>query len=580
MDEKEFRDLYNEFNPKETNISFTVVEWDNAIRDWEEYRELIISNDGLPIDRWLKNDKGYLPDFLDTKEKKFGHARIGNYEQVMIYKYTGPGEHRGKYYDNYINDKNKWLENIDDLNDDYNNNIKKLIKKIVDAKEPSKIYEVEYSGEYDSFKNKQILRKITILESAREVSNYKNQFMWFYNDDSLGKLADILDVDYDTSNTTFLERNKIIYDKAKDYVGLYNNSDKEKIIKLYCFLCFLIDESVNVPEFSDFHNVNVIFNGAPGTGKTYGVMKGIEKLKNINKKKFKDLKYIQFHPSYTYQDFIEGIKPLGINSGNLDLQVANGSFKQFCIKVKKENEDYYKGLPDKEKPNVEEPSTFKDWPHYYFVVDEINRGNLSNIFGETFTLLEYRDYDFSGEYNGTPTNLISTAMSDVITKLNNKELIYKKIGNEVYFGIPFNIHFIGIMNDVDRSIDPFDLAFRRRFKWISKYCDYDVIENVLSSDGYKDGDIDEYINSCKKLNEMICDPKYNGGLKLGRSYEIGHAFFLKIKEFSGKRITKDKKTNLFNNFISGTLKEYIRQVADENEIDLWLDKACEAFGIK
>ena len=79
---------------------------------------------------------------------------------------------------------------------------------------------------------------------------------------------------------------------------------------------------------------------------------------------------------------------------------------------------------------------------------------------------------------------------------------------------------------------------------------------------------------------MIYDSEYEGGLKLGRSYEIGHAFFLRIKEISKNKITKDNKKVLFENYISGTLKEYIRQVADENEIDSWLDKAREAFGIK
>lgn len=556
------------------NISFTEDEWNDAVEKWEGYRKDIISDNGLPIDRWLKNDDGYLPDFLDTKEKRFGHARIGNYKQVMIYKHTGAGEHCDKYYNNTKN-KNKWLDNKEELKDDYKEYISDLLKKIVEAKKCD-IYKNEEIPEYKSFENKQILRKITILESVREDSKYKNEFMWFYNDDSLGKLAGILDVDYDMSKTTFLERNKKIYDEAKKYAGLNDNSDKEDFIKLYCFLCFLIDKSINVSEFSNFHNVNVIFNGAPGTGKTYGVKKGIERLQKLNKDKYKDLEYIQFHPSYTYQDFIEGIKPFGIKSGNLDLQVVNGSFKQFCIDVKEENEKYYKGLSNKEKINVDDPTTFEDWPHYYFVVDEINRGNLSNIFGETFTLLEYRDYDFSGNYDKISDRLIFTTMSDVIANLNDDKLIYKKINNKVYFGIPFNIHFIGIMNDVDRSIDPFDLALRRRFKWISKYCDYDVIENELSS--YEC--IDDYIESCKKLNEMICDSDCYEGLKLGCLYEIGHSFFLRIKEFSKKKITKDNKKELFENYISGTLKEYIRQVADENKIDLWLDKAREAFGIK
>ena len=130
------------------------------------------------------------------------------------------------------------------------------------------LYTVARLHEYKEFDNYQILRKITILESVMENSNYKNQFMWFYNDGTLNKLANILDVDDDANETTFLEKNKKIYDKAKKYADINNNSNKKDFIKLYCFLCFLSDESVNVPEFSDFHNVNVIFNGAPGTGKT------------------------------------------------------------------------------------------------------------------------------------------------------------------------------------------------------------------------------------------------------------------------------------------------------------------------
>lgn len=400
--------------------------------------------------------------------------------------------------------------------------------------------------------------------------------MWIYNDGALENLAKILEIDID-SEKTFLENNAVIYDKAKEYAELSSSPSKSDYIKLYDFLWFLSGDSFNTTELSDFNNSNIIFYGAPGTGKTYGVTKGIEKLKGIDSKLFKDVKIIQFHPSYTYQDFIEGIKPLGISSGNLDLQVVNGSFKDFCIKVKQANEDYYSSLSV--KPNPDNPNNFADWPHYYFVVDEINRGNLSNIFGETFALLEYRDYDFSGKYTEKKPCLVSTALSSVISRItNNDDLVYKKVGNEICFGIPFNIHFIGTMNDVDKSIDTFDLALRRRFKWMPKYCDLSIVHDVLIDDGYSEENVSEYIESCQCLNDFICSSPV--GLKLGRTYEIGHAFFLKIRYISGqKKLTKAKKQEVFDNYIAGTLKEYIRQVADEVEIDGWIDKARAAFGL-
>ena len=249
-----------------------------------------------------------------------------------------------------------------------------------------------------------------------------------------------------------------------------------------------------------------------------------------------------------------------------------------CLnEIKKENEKYYSEHYEEHKTNAEKNITYKNWPQYFYVVDEINRGNLSNIFGETFTLLENRDYDFSGEYTKPSSNLVSTALSRVIETVdNNDELIYKNINDRAFFGIPFNIHFIGIMNDVDRSIDPFDLALRRRFKWVPMFCNYEIIEDLLIENGFNEETVSDYIESCKKLNDYIC----NKGMGLGRSYEIGHAFFLKILNVSNqKRITKTAKNIVFENFILGTLQEYIRQVADESEVDDYVKKAQNEFGI-
>lgn len=585
MDRNSFKKMYDAFNESSEAGYFKIEDWRNALASWQPFYDEITSTDGLSLDRWLKNSAGYLPDYLDTKEKKFGHARIGNYDQVMIYQFTGENDpsRKDKYTNIYT--KNKLIENKNDLQSDYDSKIKCLLKLIASASSLDKVYEAENDTNYKNFSCKAILRKISILCSLMPTSPYKNQFMWFFGDkdtDATANLASILEVDTSDCDT-FLKKNQKVYETAKDYAGLDGSSTEDDYIKLYTFLLFLSDSSYNTKELSNFNNINVIFNGAPGTGKTYGVSKGIEKLQKVDGSKYKDKKYIQFHPAFSYQDFIEGIKPLGIdNSGNLKLDVVNGSFKDFCIKVRKANEDFFaaNGCTNDENGH---PNNINEWPHYFFVVDEINRGNLSNIFGETFTLLEkdYRDYDFSKPAAGYKTinnNLISTALSSVIKEKNNYDLIYKKVNGEVVFGIPFNIHFIGIMNDVDRSIDAFDLALRRRFKWITKYCNYDVINDILIDKVGDQDNVKAYVDSCRALNDFIC----TNGLKLGKNYEIGHSFFLKITEqiySRSKKITVEKKKSVFENYIAGTIKEYIRQIYDETKVDETLNRAREAFGI-
>lgn len=577
--------MYDAFNASSETGYFKIEDWRSALASWQPFYDEITSTDGLSLDRWLKNSAGYLPDYLDTKEQKFGHARIGNYDQVMIYQFTGWNDppRKGKYTNIYTN--NKLIENQNDLQSDYDSKIKCLLKLIASASSLDKVYKAENDTNYKNFSCKAILRKISILCSLMPTSPYKNQFMWFFGDkdtDATANLASILEVDTSDCDT-FLKKNQKVYETAKDYAGLDGSSTEDDYIKLYTFLLFLSDSSYNTKELSNFNNINVIFNGAPGTGKTYGVSKGIEKLQKIDGSKYKDKKYIQFHPAFSYQDFIEGIKPLGIdNSGNLKLDVVNGALKDFCIKVRKENEAFFaaKGCTNDENGR---PNNINEWPHYFFVVDEINRGNLSNIFGETFTLLEkdYRDYDFSKPTDGYKiinNNLISTALSSVIKERNNDALIYKKVNGEVVFGIPFNIHFIGIMNDVDRSIDAFDLALRRRFKWITKYCNYEVINDILVDKVGDQDNVKAYIDSCRALNDFIC----TNYLKLGKNYEIGHSFFLKITEqiySRSKKITVEKKKSVFENYIAGTIKEYIRQIDDETKVDETLNRAREAFGI-
>ena len=165
MNQDEFRSMFERFNEKIEKGYFDEKAWNDSVKDWENYYKEIISETGLPLDRWLKNDNGYLPDFLDTKEQKFGHSRIGNYDYVMIYWYTGKDSSRkGKYTNMYA--QNKRIEHRTELEKDYNEKIKCLLKQIASADSIDKVYKVEKDDKYKKFSCKAILRKISILCSV------------------------------------------------------------------------------------------------------------------------------------------------------------------------------------------------------------------------------------------------------------------------------------------------------------------------------------------------------------------------------------------------------------------------------
>jgi hypothetical protein len=319
-------------------------------------------------------------------------------------------------------------------------------------------------------------------------------------------------------------------------------------------------------------NPNVIFYGAPGTGKTYYVRQYL-KIKFPDEEEFnKHVKWVQFHPSYSYEDFIEGIKPIGIKHDSVELKLVNGQFKDFCIKAKENRSE-----------------------EYYFVADEINRANLSAVFGETLSLLEsgYRDFR-KNENENEERNMIETQYSELEKKLSDEEkrdicYDYNNGNTAGKFGIPANIRFIGMMNDVDKSIDSFDLALRRRFKWIRMDCDYNVIRNNIEKN-----DVESYVKRCARLNYFISgrDPKSykglencneiivdkNNSLKLGSSYEFGHSNFLKIKEICAQnQIQKDDLDELFVLFLQPTLKEYLRSFFSEDVVESKLGDAKGVF---
>ena len=340
----------------------------------------------------------------------------------------------------------------------------------------------------------------------------------------------------------------------------------------------------------------VCFYGAPGTGKTYSSSREAKKLidahrivlgKEVGGKYA--IKTVQFHPSYSYEDFMEGIRPS--NEGHLKL--FNGSFKQFCkengekeinlylntdfllksdfqdveydfskIKISQldssekgvlglTDEDYAEGLTIQD---IIEPA--------FFIIDEINRAELSKVFGELMYSLEYRGY--RGKIKTQYSHLCESP-DDTASFLWEDE--------ENWFFIPQNIYIISTMNNIDRSVDAFDFALRRRFMWKEVHPDYQVITQLLSENGW--GDIGQKIaEKLKKLNEMIENDDI-----LDKNYRIGQSYVLELLKLKSDRFETYNNAGKFiwDSFIAPLLEEYLKGLGNEQKSREKIEKFKMAF---
>ena len=259
---------------------------------------------------------------------------------------------------------------------------------------------------------------------------------------------------------------------------------------------------------------NLIFRGAPGTGKTYLARQIAEELTGGNEEQ---IGFVQFHPSYDYTDFVEGLRPVS-DKGQIGFKLQDGIFKKFCKKAK-------------ENPNKK----------FVFTIDEINRGEISKIFGELFFSI---DPDYRGEKGAVSTQYANLHETD--------EKFY----------IPENVYIIGTMNDIDRSVDTFDFAMRRRFRFVEIKA-ADTMGMWENNDKFDNDKIEEARIRLTNLNRAISNTE-----GLNSHYHIGPSYFLKLPS-----VNYDYDL-LWSDYLEPLLKDYLRGSYDETDS---LDKLKDAY---
>ena len=207
---------------------------------------------------------------------------------------------------------------------------------------------------------------------------------------------------------------------------------------------------------------NIILQGAPGVGKTFAAKRLAYSV--MGEKDDDRIEFVQFHQNYSYEDFMMGYKP--VENG---FELKYGIFYRFCQKAANH--------PDKD---------------YFFIIDEINRGNMSKIFGELLMLIEadYRDKKATLAYNG------------------------------LSFSVPKRLHIIGMMNTADRSLAMIDYALRRRFSFFDMEPGFDSEGFINYQNSFANETFNTLIERIKELNKEITQDK-----SLGKGFCIGHSYF-------------------------------------------------------
>lgn len=336
----------------------------------------------------------------------------------------------------------------------------------------------------------------------------------------------------------------------------------------------------------------VVKYGAPGTGKTYSARVDAGRQFAIWKNRFgleSALTFedccdtIQFHPSFGYEDFMEGLRPELTSNGTVQLTLQNGIFKRLCMRASSWEKDVaaipnvghelakkWGGLKLGElsahKGSLRKPHwhfIHEKWndslavseliPPFFLIIDEINRAELSRVLGELMICLEYRG--------------ISGAISTQYSSLNTNTTGMLDISGNFKFFVPHNVYIIGTMNTIDRSVESFDLALRRRFRWERLDPDINLLRRDLQANAKN---WVQLADSLSKLNEKIASTDV-----LGVDYQIGHAYLMNLR-YPAELTCNQVKKRIWEDSIRPLLEEYLRGLGDSKTKMIEFEKA---FGV-
>lgn len=411
--------------------------------------------------------------------------------------------------------------------------------------------------------------KQIVLDESTQLNNWESksqaifeQFVTFL-DSKQNKITELDSI----PTASGADNNKVEYVTINE--GL--KSTAINLFKSYCFGCFFWSTFENqgglsnkIDELISRGDKNIILTGAPGTGKTFAcqsyareqVCNFIDNLKTVEGNDQSSsftpdyfIKTVQFHPGYDYSDFIEGLRPKRVDS-SIIYDRKDGIFKNFCRQVVNFNEKH-------KNDNLSKSAKF------FFIIDEINRGEVSKIFGEAFSMIETDKRAPVGSDPKDVTNKVETQYSSLIEDENDPF--------QHGFYIPENVYILATMNEIDRSLEAMDFAFRRRFSWLTVEVQDTLNEIIVNSV------LDDCTNSVSicmsKIEKSFNDLNDLIKVKLGSDYMLGGSYLTSLKN-SSRTKGKTLKEELWNNHLEPIIKDYIK--GTDGKIETYKDKFVDS----